>query len=1655
VSTTTTLPASLRERLTGLARRIQALRALRSASVLVLTLAVLGGGLFLADSWLGLSLPALRVALAALVGVTAVLAGFGLAACLRRRPDAEALAALIEEKYPELAERLTSTVELAEGRDDYHGSANLIALLRQETEEQSRSLDFGAAYPARGTARLAAAAGLAVALVLLSAVCCEQTTDFGRRLLTSWFTPEAPVPLGYALQVAPGDVFAARGRPLAFAVRLKQTDTAVTLPAACTLVLTDAAGQVTRTAMAVEGPASFTYQIASIPGDLTYRVEVGKAVSDDYRVTAVVPVDLAADGVVATLTPPAYVNPQVHPVRRKVRLEDVAPPPIQHGRVRLDFHFTRPAQAARLHLTVKSDQAADKVRTLPLQLSAKRDEASIEVPAAEPGVWQMKVHLEAEHGIGTVKELAPLTVRRDLPPEFAEVPRKGGTVLGEDGKVGWSVAMDALGRPMHPQRAVTVGPQARLVQPDDTLQLRFAVKDDVGVGRLALEYQINEGATREEIILDAGGVLLARAEYLFKLAGRVKDGDVVFYRLRAADNRRVPEAGLAPQVIYHPARVADNDRWFVLKIDTKAESLRQQELQADLKDKQQEVLAQRDDVTGKLEAIQARLRSERDQLKKAQAEIQAQLKLTAEQAKSLRQLHKDNAAARSDLQKLARALAETPLQTVGQKAQEVAREELTRSDDALEKAQDKKAGTEERVPQLHRADQEVVAALKKLDDLKRLNDQQATARLDQLKLDNLAQRQEDLAQRTAELAAKDPVKGPSVAPQLAQLKEDQKKVAEALNQLTEQSDALKKALAAVLAEQAQARSEEALQLAQAQRELTEAAAKQAANDRLTELAKQQKALAEKTAQLATETAPAAQTAQAPPLKPEAAQRAAEALDKGDVGEAVQKQEQSAKDLERVAEKLDRAIALAGDPREAARQLARLQEGLEKRLAEEVKKKDGQSPLKERLKQLKPEQEAIQRAAQQLELPPANREAQNERKQAAERAAEAAAGLEAQPPERVKNQMRQAREALNRLADRLPNLEQRRQQALQQLADLRRQQNEVVRQAEKAATQAAKNEPQAERNLAEAARRQAEVAERLSKLDVPKQLARHEQAQQALNKALAELLDQRPNEIGPSQQQARQALEKLEQAVAGKKVAEEVKQPAGKASDESPRQLAKQLAEQQKQLANATQQAAQKPGPAGKEALEQVARQQQQLNQQAGQLSANQNQRVLAQARQAMNQAQQALAKNDANQAQQRQREAANALENLARQLPEQTPTPTPKAGPPPKGLPNADQVAAARKLAQEQRDLQKATQQMMAQAAKAPPQNPVGELAQQQQEIAQQAAALARAVGEKQGPQAPATQQAGKAAQAAQQAAQKMQAGALPQAQKLGEQSAQELKQLASQLQQTPTAREGQAQQAAQLAQKQEELNRKLKPLAGEAPAQLAQQQAQQLKLQQQAGKLMQDLGKLAQETAAPAKQAAQQAASSSQQAQAAMKQAAAQSKLGNQGQSEQAGLQAAKMLDQAAQQAAQAAQQMAGKDGMANQQTGKALQEGKQQMGQAQGKLAQGQPQGAQAAMRQAAQALQQAASKADQQMASAKKPGQPAPNGQPSQELSGNGMGLPDLAQFGEEAKQFAGRPWGELPGELRTRILQDMRTRYGDEYAEFLQRYFARLSDTNRKK
>ena len=155
---------------------------------------------------------------------------------------------------------------------------------------------------------------------------------------------------------------------------------------------------------------------------------------------------------------------------------------------------------------------------------------------------------------------------------------------------------------------------------------------------------------------------------------------------------------------------------------------------------------------------------------------------------------------------------------------------------------------------------------------------------------------------------------------------------------------------------------------------------------------------------------------------------------------------------------------------------------------------------------------------------------------------------------------------------------------------------------------------------------------------------------------------------------------------------------------------------------------------------------------------------------------------------------------------------------------------------------------------------------------------------------------------------------------------------------------------------------------------------------------------------------------------------------------------QAAQALDQAAQQLAQAASTRPATGNKQDSRPAKPCSRRRARWT-GQGRMQQGKPQGAQESMAQAAQALAQAA----QQAASRPIAGQAGdPNGIRARSGAAAG-GRPDTSLFAPETKQYAGKPWGELPGELRTKIVQQMKAKYGDDYARMIKLYFEQAADT----
>jgi hypothetical protein len=480
-------------------------------------------------------------------------------------------------------------------------------------------------------------------------------------------------------------------------------------------------------------------------------------------------------------------------------------------------------------------------------------------------------------------------------------------------------------------RVTGLGDKPRQVRPTEKIMVEASATDDVAVTKLVLEWRIDNGPV-QELKLSAKGLTAAQAEgrAMLNLTDKVKPGQRVSCRLAATDNRDVPEAGLKPQTTYFP----DKDQWAEFAVDSRADPLAEQ------------------DIRGRQAEIDARLATIRKELTEEVSD--AGKRLGAEKAEDLQKDARETAAKMDDL---ARDVSVTPdLSRLAEALRGIADREMRDADTALNKAKEPKAP--DRAEQLKQAKESLEQARRKVDDLRKENEKIARDRLDKRKLEELAQEEKDLAEKAKAAGKKD----------AADLAKKQKALEEELNKLKEQSEAIRKAADAAKSDEAQKLADEAKRIADEMKDLNDAmkrAEKDSAQERLAELKKRQDELAKKAKELADKTDAASRIAQSPPLNPEDAAKAKDALDKGDLDEAAKQQEKFRQELERLARDLEQAAADSKDPREMARQLARLQDDLRNRVAQETKDKRLDQLPAERRAAFEKQQEAIERAVSKL------------------------------------------------------------------------------------------------------------------------------------------------------------------------------------------------------------------------------------------------------------------------------------------------------------------------------------------------------------------------------------------------------------------------------------------------------------------------------------------------------------------------------------------------------------------------------------------------------------------------------------------------------------------------------------------------------------------
>jgi hypothetical protein len=583
-----------------------------------------------------------------------------------------------------------------------------------------------------------------------------------------------------------------------------------------------------------------------------------KQATSPMHTKTIIPVELAANSPDVTITAPPYAR---ETIVAQHRTGIVALSALAHSDVSFDLHFTRPAVCAFLEWTVNGSK-----ETLPLTLAADRCSASIVLPALASGMYRFV--LEAEGGIRTELDAQTLTVWTDQRPE----------VVHFEGK-------EAL----------------ETILPYERLPLAVTARDDVGVARAELEYRVNNDPMKSELLpLNGVNRLEATATYVWQLAGKLQEGDEISYRIHIQDNR--PNEYGGPQSAYYPA-----ERWLKLKVVKQAVPFREQE-----------IAAERDDIRKRLEAIQADLQKEQLGINKLRQEAQTRPMLTPEQTTDLKQVQQENRSTENALRDVARAAEANPLlEGLAQRARSIADRPLRQSAAALQEAADNKEPSQRELD-FQNADMALTEALQKLDELKKANEKLAQERLDQQKVERLADRQKQLAQRAAELAAKDLDRDPSAKQELEQVKRDQAAVAEELQRLSEESEALRLALDQAHAEEAKLLSEQAKKLAAAQRDLTKAMNEPGNPERDKELAGKQQDLEKQASQLGQELNKLEQELGRSPEAAKAAQQAAnsaeraqkamrQASEQPDNRPAAQQAEQNAAQaLERAAEQAAQA-----------------------------------------------------------------------------------------------------------------------------------------------------------------------------------------------------------------------------------------------------------------------------------------------------------------------------------------------------------------------------------------------------------------------------------------------------------------------------------------------------------------------------------------------------------------------------------------------------------------------------------------------------------------------------------------------------------------------------------------------------------------------------
>jgi len=459
-----------------------------ASTIALLVLGVWGGNLFgfrPAAVWL------MRVA----TGAAVVFVGWRfLYMPLRRRIADVQIAQYIEERYPQLEDRLITAVEF--GRKQGTSSGMLDLLIRDALEKTNR-VDFSV-FVNRKRLAYFGLLGFASFLVLFALLNWGPSFfPYGfDRLYVPW--TEAAFGASLGIQVTPGNAEIARGSDQQIKAQLIGFDS----PDVRIYAQPETATSWTPAPMEPEPAGSgFLYLLIDVQSPLRYYVESKGVRSPTFTVKVV---DIPrVEKISLTYNFPAYTGMPPQTVENE---GDISA--LKGTKVDLRIHLSRPSGSARL---LFDDQS-----TLDLTPEGKQDIiGSLTLKRSGSYVVQLAGEGGARHAGSTEYEIEALD---DAPPKVT------------------------VTKPLRDVRATNV----------EEVFSEVKAEDDIGISKVELHYSVN-GESEKTVALHGGkpGETAVTASHTFFLEEfELQPGDVVAYYGQATDNNNVTGPGTSSSDIY-------------------------------------------------------------------------------------------------------------------------------------------------------------------------------------------------------------------------------------------------------------------------------------------------------------------------------------------------------------------------------------------------------------------------------------------------------------------------------------------------------------------------------------------------------------------------------------------------------------------------------------------------------------------------------------------------------------------------------------------------------------------------------------------------------------------------------------------------------------------------------------------------------------------------------------------------------------------------------------------------------------------------------------------------------------------------------------------------------------------------------------------------